>query len=85
LTGCGDAPSIATNASKEAAMATVDDLIERWSVDEQFRDDFRANPTAAVEAADGTLSDEEWEALRNLDLAGLSDEELKQRVSRAGC
>ena len=66
-------------------MATVDELIERWSVDEQFRDDFRADPSAAVEAADGRLSDEEWEALRNLDLGGLSDEELKQRVSRAGC
>ena len=66
-------------------MATVDELMERWSVDEQFREDFRSNPTAAVEAAGGKLSDEDWEALRNLDLGGTSDEELKQRVSRGGC
>jgi hypothetical protein len=66
-------------------MASVDELIERWSVDEQFREDFRADPTGAVEAAGGQLSDEEWEALRNIDLAGTSDEELKQRVSRGTC
>ena len=49
------------------AVSGFDDVIERWANDEQFRDDFRADPEAALRDSGIELTDEEWEAVRTTD------------------
>jgi hypothetical protein len=63
-------------------MSGFDATVERWSADEQFREDFRADPEAAIEAAGITLTDEERDTLRSMDVSSLSDAELQERVSK---
>jgi DNA-directed RNA polymerase specialized sigma24 family protein len=71
---------------QEGRMSGFDTAVERWSADEQFREDFRADPEAAIDAAGITLSDEERETVRSFDLSGLSDAELQERVNKmVGC
>jgi hypothetical protein len=65
-------------------MSGFDAVVERWSTDDQFREDFRANPEAAIEGAGITLSDEERESVRSFDASSLSDAELQERVSKCG-
>lgn len=64
-------------------MSGFDTAVERWSADEQFREDFRADPEAAIDAAGIKLSDEERETLRSLNVSSLSDAELQERVSKS--
>jgi hypothetical protein len=63
-------------------MATSgDELLSRLTEDPEFREEFRADPEAAAAKRGIELSDDERDALRELDTSG-SDEELTERVSR---
>lgn len=66
-------------------MSGFDGLVEHWSKDEQFREDFRADPEAAVAGAGVRLTDEEWDTIRSFNPALLTDEALQERVSKMGC
>jgi hypothetical protein len=61
----------------------VEAMIERWSSDEAFKAEMRADPLGAAERHGFQLDDEEREALRSLDL-NQSDAELSQRLNNAG-
>jgi len=61
-----------------------DDVIERWANDEQFRDDFRADPEAALRDAEIELTDEEWEAVRTTDTTSMDDSQLQERIAKEG-
>ncbi|TMV52954.1 hypothetical protein FE783_01855 [Paenibacillus mesophilus] len=64
-------------------MAVLDlaKLVAHAMKDEQFRQQLIENPEEAALAAGFQLSDEELEAIKNVDL-GLSEEELEERVSK---
>ena len=68
---------------RETMSQAVNEIIERWSSDEAFRTEMRADPVAAAERHGFQLSDEERQALASVDL-NQSDEELSQRISQAG-
>jgi hypothetical protein len=57
-------------------------LVDRWMEDEAFREALRTDAAAAIGAGPFDLTAEERDALAAQDWT-LSDEELKQRVSRA--
>jgi hypothetical protein len=62
----------------------IDQLVEMWASDDQFREDFRAEPETAVKDRGISLSDDQWEAIRGLDAADMSDAELQERVNKEG-
>lgn len=61
---------------------SVEELIDKWMSDKEFRADIRKDAEGAVRRLGMDLTEEEWAALRNVDWS-LSDEELKSRISRA--
>lgn len=61
----------------------VEAMIERWSSDEAFKAEMRADPLGTADRYGYELDDEEREALTGLDL-NQSDEELSQRLNNAG-
>jgi hypothetical protein len=67
----------------QEAVATI---IDRWTNEPGFKDEFLANPHGTIVSHGITLSPEEEEAVKRMDWTG-SDEELAQRVSkmRANC
>jgi predicted DNA-binding protein (UPF0251 family) len=50
------------------SLAAVQQLIERWEQDEQFRNQLQQDPEAAVQQANINLEPEELEALKSVDL-----------------
>ena len=66
------------------AVSGFDDVIERWANDEQFRDDFRADPEAALRDSGIELTDEEWEAVRTTDTSAMDDAQLQERIAKEG-
>jgi hypothetical protein len=65
--------------SHPEAMQQLDD---RFMNDASFREEMRRDPEGAAERSGLALDDEDREALRSVDWSG-SDEELKERVSKA--
>ena len=65
-------------------MSGFDQLIERWANDEQFREDFRADPEATLREAGVELSEEEWESVRTMDTSSMDDSELQERIAKEG-
>lgn len=61
----------------------VEQLIDRWITDAEFREALRADPEAAVKAAGVELTEEEWAALRAIDWAQ-SDDELYLHQAAGG-
>ncbi len=57
-------------------------LADRFVNDAQFREEMRRDPEGAAQRSGLQLDDEDREALRSVDWSG-SDEELKERVSKA--
>ncbi|HEV7274889.1 MAG TPA: Os1348 family NHLP clan protein [Devosiaceae bacterium] len=60
--------------------AEMERLVERWMRDAEFRDRMRAAPLETVAAEGYDLTEEEQQALQQLDLS-LSDEELSRQAS----
>ena len=61
----------------------VDAMIERWSSDDGFKAELRADPLGAAERNGFALDEDERQALAALDLS-LSDEQLSERLNMAG-
>jgi hypothetical protein len=62
----------------QEAVAT---LIDRWTNEPGFKDDFLVDPHATILAHGITLTPDEEEAVKRMDWSG-SDEDLAQRVSK---
>jgi hypothetical protein len=62
---------------------SIEELLDRWMDDTNFRAAVRSNPEAAVRATGIELNDEEWQAVRAVDWS-LSDEELTTRANKSG-
>lgn len=60
----------------------VGKLVDKWMTDAAFREAVRKNPKEAVRGTGVALTQEEWQALEQMDW-NVSDEELKIRVSKA--
>lgn len=58
-------------------------LLERWMNDPEFRAQIRQDPEGTVRATGLELTEDEWMALRAVPWE-LSDEELRERVTKAG-
>ena len=63
--------------------AAVENLIDRWMNEPDFRAALRPDAEAAVRPSGADLSAEEWDALRRIDWS-LPDEELQSRVNAIG-
>lgn len=59
----------------------LEELLDRWLNDSDFRETYRSDPEIAVKDVGLTLSADEWAELRKIDTA-LPDEQLKPRVTR---
>jgi hypothetical protein len=59
----------------------LEELLDRWLNDSNFREAYRSDPEIALKDVGLTLSPEEWAELRKIDTA-LPDEQLKPRVTR---
>lgn len=57
-------------------------LTERFINDADFREEMRQDPESAAEREGFALDEEDKQALKSVDWSG-SDEELKERVSKA--
>ncbi len=62
----------------QEAVAT---LIDRWTNEPGFKDEFRSDPHGTIVSHGIALTPEEEEAVKRMDWTG-SDEELGQRVSK---
>jgi hypothetical protein len=65
----------------------VTTLIDRWTNEPGFKDEFRADPHGTIVAHGIVLTPEEEAAVKNMDWHG-TDEELSKRVSKSqymGC
>ena len=58
-------------------------LTDRFMNDADFREEMKQDPEGAAERSGYQLDEEDKQALRSVDWSG-SDEELKERVSKAG-
>jgi hypothetical protein len=65
-------------ALSQEAVAT---LIDRWTNEPGFKDEFRSDPHGTIVSHGIALTPEEEEAVKRMDWTG-SDEELSQRVSK---
>ncbi len=61
---------------------SMQQLADRFMNDAQFREEMRRDPEGAAESSGLPLDEEDKQALRSMDWSG-SDEELKERVSKA--
>ena len=59
----------------------IDELIDRWLEDPQFRAAVRHDPDAAVRSTGLTLDEDEWAAVRHTDWT-LPDDELSSRMTK---
>jgi hypothetical protein len=60
----------------------LEQLMDRWINDSAFREEFRSDPEAAVRKSGLSLSPDEWNDVRAMDVQP-ADEELQPRVSRS--
>ena len=58
----------------------LEQLIDRWTNDQAFRDDLRRDLEGTVERAGLELDEDEWAVLHNTDWS-LPDEELQTRMA----
>ena len=63
---------------------SIEQVMDRWSDDEDFRTAFAADPKAAVKDAGLELTDEEWVTVEASNLAEQGEHALKERVSKSG-
>jgi hypothetical protein len=63
---------------------TMDQLVERWHGDAEFRAALRADPEGTLAREGIALSNAERAALRGLGLDRVSDAELEARISKEG-
>ena len=61
---------------------SIEQVMDRWSNDEDFRSAFTADPKAAVKAAGLELTDEEWTTVEASNLTEQGEHALKERVSK---
>ena len=61
---------------------SMQQLADRFVSDAEFRQQMKQDPEGAAERSGLPLDDEDKQALRSMDWSG-SDEELKERVSKA--
>lgn len=61
----------------------IEELIDRWMDDANFRASVRRDPEGVVRATGLELDVDEWAAIRKIDWS-LSDEELSSRANRGG-
>jgi hypothetical protein len=61
---------------------SMQQLADKFMNDESFREEMRRDPEGAAERSGYQLDEEDRQALRSIDWSG-SDEELKERVSKA--
>ncbi len=59
----------------------VEQLMDRWMNEPNFRDEIRRNPEGTVRRMNLELDEDEWAALRNMDWT-LPDEELQARANK---
>ncbi len=60
------------------AKKSLDELIERWRNDPNFREEMRSDPEGAVRRSGHELSEDEWATLRSMDWNN-ADSELDSR------
>ena len=60
----------------------IDELIDRWYNDAEFRAALRADPEGTLARSGIELSDEVREALRGLDPTQPTDAQLEERISK---
>ena len=72
----------ALHGGDKVSREALEELMDRWINDSAFREEFRADPEAAVRDSGLTLSAEEWNDLRAMH-AQSPNEELQPRVSRS--
>jgi hypothetical protein len=65
------------------SQAAVEELMDMWLNDEAFREEVRKNPEAAIRARGYDLDEDEWSAVQSIDW-DISDQELRERVSKSG-
>jgi len=65
------------------AQRDLDQLVDLWNTDAEFRAKMRDDPEGTVRSHAVQLSDDELQALRAVDWSA-SDEELGARISKAG-
>ena len=61
----------------------LEQVFTRWSQDDDFRNRFKASPEGVIREEGIDLSDDEWTTLHSMELQGLEDHHLKQRVSKS--
>jgi hypothetical protein len=61
----------------------IEELIDRWMDDSDFRAAVRRDPEGAVRATGLELDVDEWAAVHQIDWS-LSDEELSSRANKGG-
>ena len=67
---------------RKSNQEAMQQLADRCMNDAQFREEMRQDPEGAAEREGFALDEEDRQALRSVDWSG-SDEELKERVSKA--
>jgi len=66
------------------SLEAMSELVDRWTEQPAFREQMRKDPEAAVRTSGLQLDSEEWAIIRSTDWS-LSDEELRERVSKQAC
>ncbi|HMS40828.1 MAG TPA: Os1348 family NHLP clan protein [Pyrinomonadaceae bacterium] len=61
----------------------VEQLIDKWMDDADFRAEFRQNPETAIQNGSYELDKAEWQAIKAMDFSA-SDEELMSRANKGG-
>ena len=56
-------------------------LLDRWTNDPGFRDQYHADPEQAIRSAGYDLSEEDWQAVRSADFE-LPDAALAERINK---
>ncbi len=57
------------------------ELLDRWTNDSDFREQYQADPEQAIRSAGLELTDEDWLAVRSADFE-LSDAALAERINK---
>lgn len=59
----------------------MQELMDRWTNDPDFREQYQADPEQAIRSAGFNLSDEDWKAVRTANF-DLSDGRLPERINK---
>lgn len=59
----------------------MQELMDRWTSDADFREQYQSDPEQAIRSAGFNLSDEDWQAVRSANF-DLSDGRLPERINK---